>query len=334
MVDYSASLEGGSVCDQKRMERAEPNPTEGSGSNRREEDAARGLESKPDELALPSVRPDDPQILPPRHSLASISAPSVSSTRSSAAELSVPSWRPSSSGGSELTTSSTLPKLEGGLPSGYQNTTDPPSGRESASAPVPQGTGANWEELEFEGQEAVQQAEGGGHIAVDSDDAATTSDAGYESDAASSASTSLLSAVRDYTFENGRRYHRFREGRYNFPNDDVEQEREDMKHAMVKMLCQTLHFAPIGDRPQQILDIGTGTGIWAIEMADQFPSATVLGIDLSPIQPEWVPPNVKFMVDDAESQWLHPRNHFDYIHSRHTVMAIKDWPRLLSQAFE
>jgi methylase of polypeptide subunit release factors len=26
-----------------------------------------------------------------------------------------------------------------------------------------------------------------------------------------------------------------------------------------------LHFAPIGEYPQQILDIGTGTGIWCIE---------------------------------------------------------------------
>lgn len=43
------------------------------------------------------------------------------------------------------------------------------------------------------------------------------------------------------------------------------QQREDMKHAMVKMLCGQLHFAPIGGHPQEILDIGTGTGIWAIE---------------------------------------------------------------------
>jgi hypothetical protein len=111
--------------------------------------------------------------------------------------------------------------------------------------------------------EAVAQAEEGGSITVDSDDVGT--DAGYESDAHTSASTSMASSVRDYAFENGRRYHKFREGRYNFPNDDVEQEREDMKHAMVKMLCQQLHFAPIGSHPQEILDIGTGTGIWAIE---------------------------------------------------------------------
>ncbi|KAL7931075.1 S-adenosyl-L-methionine-dependent methyltransferase [Trichoderma chlorosporum] len=170
---------------------------------------------------------------------------------------------------------------------------------------------------------------------TDGGDDDTASDAGYDSDSASSASTSAMSSVRDYMFENGRRYHRFREGSYNFPNDDVEQEREDMKHAMVKLLCsQKLHFAPIGENPQEILDIGTGTGIWTIEMGDRYPSANILGIDLSPIQPDWLPPNVRFMVDDVESPWLHPRNHFDYIHSRHTVMAVRDWMKLFRRAIE
>ena len=91
-----------------------------------------------------------------------------------------------------------------------------------------------------------------------------------------------------------------------------------MKHAMVKMLCGQLYFAPIGENPHEVLDIGTGTGIWAIEsmphgfllfvaieltswpVGDLFPSSNILGVDLSPIQPEWVPPNVRFMVDDIE----------------------------------
>ncbi|KYK60652.1 hypothetical protein DCS_01790 [Drechmeria coniospora] len=186
-------------------------------------------------------------------------------------------------------------------------------------------------------REALSQAEAS--IVADSSEEERLppdeSDGGYDSDGFSSGSTTAESSVRDYLYENGRRYHRFREGSYNFPNDDVEQEREDMKHAMVKLLCsQKLHFAPIGNHPQEVLDMGTGTGIWAIEMGDQFPSAHVLGIDLSPIQPDWLPPNVRFMVDDIESPWLHPRNHFDYIHSRHTVMAIKDWMRLFRRALE
>jgi len=68
-------------------------------------------------------------------------------------------------------------------------------------------------------------------------------------------------------------------------------------------------------------------------VGDIFESATILGVDLSPIQPTWVPPNVRFMVDDVESPWLHPRNHFDYIHTRHTVMGIKDWPTLIERSY-
>ncbi|KAH6604130.1 methyltransferase type 11 [Trichoderma cornu-damae] len=199
----------------------------------------------------------------------------------------------------------------------------------------PELSASEQEELSWE---ALDQAEES--IIADSADSVDSrtddgSDAGYDSDGVSSASTSAMSSVRDYMFENGRRYHRFREGSYNFPNDDVEQEREDMKHIMVKLLCsQKLHFAPIGDNPQEILDIGTGTGTWPIEMGDKFPSAHILGIDLSPIQPDWLPPNVRFMVDDVESPWLHPRNHFDYIHSRHTVMAVRDWVKLFRRAME
>lgn len=91
------------------------------------------------------------------------------------------------------------------------------------------------------------------------------SDAGYETDSlGGSSSTSMDSSIRDYAFENGRRYHRFREGQYNFPNEDSEQERENMKHFMVMNLCRT-HLAPIGSNPHDILDMGTGTGAWAIE---------------------------------------------------------------------
>lgn len=44
-----------------------------------------------------------------------------------------------------------------------------------------------------------------------------------------------------------------------------------MKHAMmVNLLGGKLHFAPIGKNPQNVLDMGTGTGIWAIESLSPF----------------------------------------------------------------
>ena len=51
------------------------------------------------------------------------------------------------------------------------------------------------------------------------------------------------------------------------------------------ILDNKLYLAPIEKNIQKVLDIGTGTGIWAIDFADEHPSATVIGTDISPIQP-------------------------------------------------
>lgn len=57
------------------------------------------------------------------------------------------------------------------------------------------------------------------------------------------------------------RYHYYRDGKYPIPNDDVEQNREDMKHAMFMELTDgKLFHAPIGETPGKILDLGTGVG--------------------------------------------------------------------------
>ena len=96
--------------------------------------------------------------------------------------------------------------------------------------------------------------------------------------------------------------------------------------------CQ-LHHSPIKD-PLKILDVGTGLGQWATEMADLYPAAEVLGTDLSPIQPAWVPPNVKFEVDDCEDDWTWPPNHFDYIHAQLLISgSICDKRKYFTQTF-
>ncbi|KIW62168.1 hypothetical protein PV04_10368 [Phialophora macrospora] len=122
---------------------------------------------------------------------------------------------------------------------------------------------------------------------------------------------------------------------YAFPNDEAEAERLDMQHAMQShLLGDRLFWAPIGDTPQRVVDLGTGTGIWAIDFADMFPSADVVGTDLSNIQPTWVPPNCRFEIDDAEAEWTWPENHFDYIHNRNFVCAIRDWPSLIQKTYQ
>ena len=59
----------------------------------------------------------------------------------------------------------------------------------------------------------------------------------------------------------------------------------DLQHHLCKLtLDGKSHLAPLKN-PKNVLDFGTGTGIWAIEFAEEYPEARVLGTDLSPIQP-------------------------------------------------
>ncbi|KAF2802298.1 S-adenosyl-L-methionine-dependent methyltransferase [Mytilinidion resinicola] len=170
-------------------------------------------------------------------------------------------------------------------------------------------------------------------VQIEAEEGELDTDSAFGDDA-ESYTTSLKSSITNYKYENGRRYHAFKDGSYFLPNDESEADRLDLFHHIMSLRCDgELHWAPIGDNPGRILDIGTGTGIWAIDMGDKYPSAEILGNDLSAIQPTLVPPNVKFEVDDAENEWVYSSK-FDYIHCRYMAGSLKDWPRLMQQAYK
>ncbi|KAL2051991.1 hypothetical protein ABVK25_007683 [Lepraria finkii] len=152
-------------------------------------------------------------------------------------------------------------------------------------------------------------------------------------DEVSKYTASLTSSIERYPIENGRRYHAFKDGSYVMPNDESELDRLDLTHQMLRItMGDKLFLAPI-NKPKRILDIGTGTGIWAIEVGDEFPDAQIIGTDLAPTQPTWVPANVKFEIDDAEDPWTF-QHKFDFVHVRYLASAIVDWPKLVRQAYD
>jgi hypothetical protein len=142
----------------------------------------------------------------------------------------------------------------------------------------------------------------------------------------------------------------------------------DLQHALfLRTFDDRLGFAPPckpDAKVQHVLDVGTGTGIWVMDYADDHPSAEVC----SSIVPCWapindfrllestclpfspacmaahssfprlannisVPPNVRFIIDDIEEEWQYSSK-FDYIHSRMMNSSVADWESYATKIFE
>lgn len=157
----------------------------------------------------------------------------------------------------------------------------------------------------------------------------------YDDDGSVASSTqSLTDSIRDHVYENGRRYHRKSEDKYLMPTDETEQDRLDMAHHLeLLLLGGALHMAPVPQNAPNVLDCGTGTGIWALDFGELHQGSQVIGVDMIPLQPSWTLPNVKFEVDDIEKPWTWPKNKFDFIHMRHLGTSIRDWPALFKQMY-
>ncbi|RSL50186.1 hypothetical protein CEP54_012033 [Fusarium duplospermum] len=150
-----------------------------------------------------------------------------------------------------------------------------------------------------------------------------------------SSTASLASTILEYRMLNGRRYHsEHGNAQYWVSNDEQSNAALDINHhVMTLMYGGKLFKAPLKKDIQMAVDIGTGTGIWAVDFADEFPSTKVIGTDISPIQPSWIPPNLDFQIDYCTQEWTFQDNSLDFVHMRFLVGSIVDWPALYKQAY-
>lgn len=92
--------------------------------------------------------------------------------------------------------------------------------------------------------------------------------------------------------ENGRRYQTTREGDYFVPSDEKQFESMNSVHLTLLVLDAGTENpslrSPLSSKAQNILDVRTGNGMWAIDCADKFPgsmccSMIVIGMEIHDI---------------------------------------------------
>lgn len=153
-----------------------------------------------------------------------------------------------------------------------------------------------------------------------------------------SETTSIASSLYKGFMENGRRYQTLRNSEYFSPSDERQFETYEVGHLLCLLMNldspNPLFKAPVV-APKHVLDIGTGQGSWAVDMADMFPNAVVRGVDLYPPPVSWIPPNCVLEVDDVLQPWTWAQK-FDLIHLRHGIGAFSpdEWDTLLKQCYD
>ncbi|KAF4778329.1 methyltransferase [Colletotrichum scovillei] len=154
-----------------------------------------------------------------------------------------------------------------------------------------------------------------------------------EPEAWPSSTASLRSSIVRAREENGRIYHGYKDGKYVLPTDQEELDRQAFQYQLCQLTFENrLNFAPV-HHPHRVLDVGCGIGLWAIDFGEAHPEAEVVGVDLSPVQPGFTPPNVHYEIDDLEEEWSFSRK-FDYVHCMMMTGAFRDWQNFHQQAFD
>ncbi len=121
---------------------------------------------------------------------------------------------------------------------------------------------------------------------------------------------------------------------YQLPKDEDEDARLNFQHHALYHAIGNHYIAPIHPPLPLILDVGTGTGIWANEMARLFPASIVVGIDLSdrsfkrPMQE-----NCLLRTGNVVTGLPFPDAFFSFTHQRLLVAGITaaNWPRVIHE---
>ncbi|KAG0216261.1 hypothetical protein BGX28_004627 [Mortierella sp. GBA30] len=109
------------------------------------------------------------------------------------------------------------------------------------------------------------------------------------------------------------------------------------QHALWKYIGGGNSHAPLRYDIDRILDSGCGLGEWTMEMAKEFPNATVYGIDINPelfpSMKQAVPSNCLFTQSNLLMRLSFPDQYFDFVYQRflYLGLTVDDWPVALKE---
>jgi SAM-dependent methyltransferase len=138
----------------------------------------------------------------------------------------------------------------------------------------------------------------------------------------------------------GRPRGRSRNPAYLPPKDALEGDRLNLQHRILQDALQGNFAVPLEQGVANILDVGSGTGIWGEEMALDFPGARIVNVDVDPFVPTVLarertvrPPNFHFVQSNILQGLPFPDGVFDFTHQRMLVGAIPipEWSNVVRE---
>ncbi|KAK8071693.1 S-adenosyl-L-methionine-dependent methyltransferase [Apiospora saccharicola] len=119
------------------------------------------------------------------------------------------------------------------------------------------------------------------------------------------------------------------------PESDTQQRQARARHRVyTAVLDGNLTCCKLPSKVNRVLDIGSGIGCWAVDIARKHPEARVTCIDHHAVHLRDAPSNVSFRVADMNRDWPVEPNSLDLIHIRAMSDDVVSWPFILSQALK
>ncbi|KAI0311156.1 S-adenosyl-L-methionine-dependent methyltransferase [Amylostereum chailletii] len=118
-------------------------------------------------------------------------------------------------------------------------------------------------------------------------------------------------------------------------SNDESQRLEELHRGIAEYLGQKLSLAPLEEmQPKMILELGSGSGAWAIDAAVQFPEASVIAVDISPMPSRPLPPNLQFIQADITQSLPVADASFDVVHARWVILHLCNVRETLPKIFQ